>query len=146
MGPEAGAQAPQEGLCFFPCCLSLSGPSSQLGGSWGHSGDPLSPQPPAGLCCCYRDERGPRGCSALPPGRHRGLSAAAAQGPPHSERVEPSEPGLLGSWALGPDDLLKWGRHLAPSLPGLRTGQPPWERQRHLVISLKARIQRPRPK
>ena len=52
----------------------------------------------------------------------------------------------LGSWALGPDDLLKWGRHLAPSLPGLRTGQPPWERQRHLVISLKARIQQPRPK
>ena len=46
MGPEAGAQAPQEGLCFFPCRLSLSGPSSRLGGSWGHAGTlcPLSPQ------------------------------------------------------------------------------------------------------
>lgn len=89
MGPEAGAQAPREGLCSFPCCLSLSAPA----------GDPLPPQPPAGLCCCYRGERGPRGCSALPPGRCRGVSARAAQGPPHPECVEPSGPGLLGSGA-----------------------------------------------
>ena len=64
-GPEAGAQTPREGLCF-PC-------RSQPGGSWGHSATLCPAQPPAGLRG-YRGEQGPRGCSALPPGRRWGLT------------------------------------------------------------------------
>ena len=155
--PEVGFPCPvQEGTAHGPrgrgpgspggsLLLSLSPesvrPQLPAGRKLGTRGDPLPPQPPAGLAAATGMSGAP-GAPCPAPRETRVLGAAAAYAPPRSERAEPSEP---GSWALGQDDLLR-GRRLAPFLPGRRTGQPPWERQRHLVISLKARIQRPRPK
>ena len=90
--PEVGFPCPvQEGTAHGPRGRGPGSPGGSLllslppesvrpqlpaGRKLGTRGDPLPPQPPAGLCCCYGDERGPGG--ALPPGR-RGRSGSKSR-------------------------------------------------------------------
>ena len=139
MGPEAGGSASLRGV-------SASFPLARLCPRPAHPdmrrklGTPHLSSTPSCALLLLQGEWGPWSwCFVLPLGEVAGVSGAAGQGLLEACQRPNESLGYSGSGAgiglanrgwVGKED------RLTPSLLGCSRGQPPWERQRHLVTSL----------